>query len=160
MQGLLPALKSLKLVSEKFSTDSEPVMHIVMITIYKMTKYFESFKAEPETHFVAAVVKRFCKELVEQINQQSRFNDMGKHTTACIMGNLFHPHYRGLLLKEYKLYEEVVSKLVDEHPSTQAFYEQRQESTNSSDIDIVVDDNEFMEEVEALWRNQEPHNIR
>ena len=61
MEGLLPALKSLKLVSEKFSTDSEPVMHIVMITIYKMTKYFESFKAELETHFVAAVVRRFCK---------------------------------------------------------------------------------------------------
>ena len=123
--------------------------HFIHISTYKLGSYLAHLK-EHVNEPSAGIVRMFCQELLEQLNHQSRFNDHGKQTLAYCMGNFFHPHYRGILLKEYKIFDPFVNKLVSEHPTTQAFYEQRQVLASLSDEEFSVDDNEFLQEVEPL----------
>ena len=133
-------------------------MYFIPISIYKLGSYLAHLK-EHDNKPSAGIVRLFCKELLEQLNQHSRFNDHGKQTLIYCMGNFFDPRFRGLL-KEYKIYDQFVNKLISEHPKTQAFYEQRQVSASLSDEEFTVNDNEFLQEVESLWQAQEPQNIR
>ena len=96
---LLPVLMSVNTLSDNFSKENTPVIHFLLISIYKLDSYLAHLK-EHDNQTSAGIVRMFFKELLEQLNHQPRFNDHGKQTLAYCMGNFFYPHYRDFLLKE------------------------------------------------------------
>ena len=62
------------------------------------------------------------------------------------LGHFLHPHFRGYLLKKSGLYENVKTKLIEDHPTTIEFLEKQQEKERNKDTQattLVEDDDEL-----------------
>ena len=137
-------------------------MHTTLISLYRLCLHLTAEKEIYKTGSAASlVVKEFCKQLNEELNHATRFKDKGAQTMAYCMGNLLHPHYRGLLLREYNIYDQLVAKIVSEHPTTERFYEENQMSISLSNEETdLAAELDMMDETEQLWESQNPHNVR
>ena len=144
MEVLLPVLHSVKTLSGEFSKDKEIVMHKVLNRLFTMDHYLKNY--HKSTRMQAAKnnqqIKLFCTSLAEHLNKEFRFNEMGKFNSFYTLGNLLHPHSRGSVLKQHGVYDQVVQKLIEEHPSTEAFVaSQAGQGGQETEMDVNQDFN-------------------
>ena len=93
---------------------------------------------EPETEDLSEVLDA-CRKcfitLGRQLNQ--RFDQKGMGTHAYAVANLLNPYYKGIPLKKAYFLEDLITKLVNEHPSTRAFNAAR--PANPMDVQQIPD---------------------
>ena len=159
LDGLLPVLRTCKVMSDQFSKDTEISMDKAAIYLFRLDGYLNKYPVgslhqhDADSH----VLRNFCRTLLEELNKDTRFNDKGKHIKPYINGNLFHPYYRGQLLQKYKIYDEVVKELIDNHPTTAEFNATRRNDASLNEDQMRVDLDDFSA-AEELW--DEPQNVR
>lgn len=143
MEVLVPVLKSMRTLSESFSKDSEPVLHSVLVGLYRTEIYLSKYPTKPTP--CAAVIRDFCSHLSTNLNTEARFDSKGLHNKHYCLAHLLHPHYRGHLLKKFDKFEAFVQDLIDNHPSTQEFLNREAEKARdlSSSPDSPRDEDDF-----------------
>jgi len=160
MEAILPVLKSMKVFSDNMSKDIEPVMQNILVGLFKVNHYLKNYHKSQTVKGHEEVMSQFCESLANHLNKESRFNDMGKNTPAYLMGHLLHPHHRGSLLHEYKIYDDFVRKIIDEHPSTDDFVREHGQSAQALDMDMakLADDSDDFDDLEGLLNVPENAN--
>jgi hypothetical protein len=113
-----PLLSAFKTVSEYWSCDKEPSLHLCCYMIYNLVCKIAKLKNESSDESVVD----FCNKLQENLDKY--FPKNGTEEDLFALGNLFHPFFRGVMLRRFNgRLQQVKSLIVENHPSRQDFLE-------------------------------------
>lgn len=147
LEKLNPILRQMCIISNNFSKEKECIVSSGLVLLFRSCLFLEEYPAKVVNSPQYDSIKHFCTSLLFEMNKPQRFNDKGKNTYFYALGHLLHPYYKGRLLRDYKIYDEVVAKMIDEHPSTVDFYKKQKETqqgTQTSPSLLEDDDDDVM----------------
>ena len=136
-----PILSTFKTVSEFWSCDKEPSLHLCCYMIYNPVCKVSKLKNESSDGSVVD----FCKKLQENLDKY--FPKTGTDEDLFALGNLFHPFFRGVMLRRFNgRLEQVKSLIVENHPSLQNYLERmrREEQLQRDHLDEQFSEAEML----------------
>jgi len=134
-----PVLDSFRKVSEAFSSDKHPTIHLACSQLVNLQMKLNSILHSD----IQSATKDFVHMLIGELRR--RFPNSGTKNHFHAMGNFLHPFFKGALVKKYGDLEGLKAKIVNQHPSHQEFLSQiRNASPNISGSDNDLDEAEKM----------------
>ena len=134
-----PILDSFRKVSEAFSADKHPTIHLACSQLVNLHMKLNSIAQSD----IQSATKDFVQILIGELNR--RFPNHGTKNHFHAMGNFLHPFFKGALVKKYGDLEGLKAKMVNQHPSHLEFLSQnRNASLNLSGSNFDLDEAEKM----------------
>lgn len=128
LEDLFPFLLMIKTMSESWSVDTSPTMHLIHSEMTNMLLRLEDLIKEDRAPCIAPVITRFRDEF------NHRVKNKGMDNLYFVYGAILNPYYRGVSLKYglsmqerretgRNLLQESIDLMIENHPTTREFRE-------------------------------------